>query len=58
MKQAAFLYDREVCVLRWRFGWLTVRWESGVRGYFQTWDAALSCVLHPVNEHVSLRIRP
>lgn len=57
MKQAAFLYDYEVVTLRWRFGWLTVRWANGGRGYFRTWDAALACVLHPLNDHVKVFIR-
>ena len=57
MRQADFGYGRELVVMRWRFGWLTVRWESGVWGVFQSWDAALSCVLHPLNDNVTLRIR-
>lgn len=57
MKQGAFLYAHEVVVMRWRFGWLTVRWENGIRGYFQNWDAALHCVLYRDNGNVKLRIR-
>lgn len=57
MKQATFGYDTENVVMRWRFGWLTVKWESGVWGVFQSWEPALYCVLHPNNDHVKLRIR-
>lgn len=57
MKQRPLDFQTETVVMRWRWGWLTVRWQNGIRGYFQDWDTALSCVLHPLNERVKLRIR-
>lgn len=57
MKQGRFLYEMECVRLRWKLGWLTVRWDSGIRGYFQTWDAALSCVLGPRSGNVKVFIR-
>lgn len=57
MTQRAFNFDEAIATMRWKLGWLTVRWDNGIRGYFQDWPTALSCVLHPNNAHVRLRIR-
>lgn len=34
-------FPSPVTVCRWRFGWLTVKYASGVQGIFSSWDAAL-----------------
>jgi hypothetical protein len=47
-------FDRPFTVARWRFGWLTVRWSSGVRGIFSSWSAALFALTGTD----SLRVRP
>lgn len=37
-------FDRPSIIARWRFGWLTVKWPSGVWGVFSCWQAALFCL--------------
>ncbi len=45
-------------VLRWEGERLAVIWtDNDVRAWFQSWDVAIACVLHPLNDNVLLRIR-
>lgn len=46
-----------VAVMRWDEDRLLVEWGFGIRAWFNTWEHALDCVLHPLNEKVRLRIR-
>lgn len=50
-------WRRVECVVRWRFGWLTVRWTHGTKAFFQNWESALATVFHPNNADALVRIR-
>lgn len=39
-------FDRPSTIVRWRFGWLTVKFPDGVRGIFSCWQAALFALEH------------
>lgn len=58
MQRAFDFPTLDTVTLRWKLGWLTVRWGTGIKGYFRSWEAALSCVLHPLNDNIRvIRIR-
>ncbi len=54
----AAMPEHPIAVLSWRDDGVSSVWpEFGISAWFQDWDVALSCVLHPNNSHVALRIR-
>ena len=49
---------RPVVILRWRDDGVAARWpEFGLSYWFPSWPAAFAAVLHPVNDHVRLKVR-
>ena len=45
-------------IMRWDDGRLEAYWpEFGMRARFYSWPAAIASVLHPINDHVRLKVR-
>ena len=52
------LPDPLTCVLSWREDGVKSDWpEMQIGAWFQSWAVALSCVLHPLNTNVRLKVR-
>ena len=51
--------DHPIVVLRWRDGGVAATWSDfGLSAWFRSWPAALEAVLHPLNNHVRVKVRP
>jgi hypothetical protein len=55
--------EHPICIMRWNaeLEMVETEWpefERLITARFKDWHVALSCVLHPLNSHIQLRVRP